>query len=296
MDYSYTEYMNYNRLDKQWTWNQYRLTPEPPKRDLQEFIKAYKETGDERQLLFYLHYAEPLINQKARKLCGHYHVENYFAEIKTVIIETLIEILPDYDGSVGTTFWQYAYLYIKGNVNVFIRNNCGALCLSHEDYKLLKKVNGNYYEFLCNCSHEESIRRTAEKLSISTDDVAWSVEAGENFRFFSSIEADATNEEGQESAAYQIPDPYPVPDSYLPLKMITDEIIKYILQLNYRDRVMFVLSIGMCDGCWNELPDKDKRTYGEIVYDFELRSPQAVSDNRRKVTEELRKILKKHEG
>lgn len=59
---------------------------------------------------------------------------------------------------------------------------------------------------------------------------------------------------------------------------------------------MFVLYIGMCDGSWNELPDEDYRTYDEIAHDFELRSPQAVGDNRREVIDELRKILKKHEG
>ena len=44
----------------------YRITPPPPEWDLQEYIRQYIQSGDDKYFYWFLHYYEPTINEKAK--------------------------------------------------------------------------------------------------------------------------------------------------------------------------------------------------------------------------------------
>ena len=55
----------------------YRITPPPPKWDLQEYIRQYVQTGDDKYFYWFLHYYEPTLNEKAKFFRNKYSMEEY---------------------------------------------------------------------------------------------------------------------------------------------------------------------------------------------------------------------------
>lgn len=271
----------------EWIRHQYQLTPVPPKKDLQDYIRAYKETGDEQQLLFYLHWAEKSINRKAENLCERYRVLHHFADIKSIIIKTLIEILPDYDLSIGTTFWQYAYRPICDAVDEYIRKSCSATSMNSSQYRNLKQVNGLYFEYRsCGYSYKESITKIAVKLQLPLAQVIWYLKTSIGFRYYSSIDDIIAAEDGDDIYTYADPawGHSPLLDWYVPFQIMMDDVKNVIMHLPSKQRKMFLESAGVCEFCWKETK---KKTYAEIANEYELRSAQAVGENRRKAAETI---------
>ena len=60
----------------------YRITPPPPKWDLQEYIRLYDQTGDDKYFYWFLHYYEPQMNYLAKEYRKTYKMEEHFADIK----------------------------------------------------------------------------------------------------------------------------------------------------------------------------------------------------------------------
>jgi DNA-directed RNA polymerase specialized sigma subunit len=281
----YVPYLVPDEQDDEWIRHQYQLTPVPPKRDLQDYIRTYKETGDEQQLLFYLHWAEKPINRKTENLCERYRVLHHFADIKSIIIKTLIEILPKYDLSVGTTFWQYAYRSILDAVDEYVRSSCSAASMNSSQYRNLKQVNGLYFEYRSCCySYKESIAKIAEKLRLPLVQVIWFLKISLGFRYYPSVDEIITNEDGEEIYAYPVSDYSLVPDSYVPFQIMMNDVKNVIMHLPYKQRNMFLESTGVCEICWKKTK---RKTYAEIANEYELLSEQTIGDNRRRVAENI---------
>ena len=285
----YIPYLIPDEQDDEWIKHQYQLTPVPPKRDLQDYIRAYKETGDEQQQLFYLHWAEKLINRKAENLCERYRIVHHFADIKSIIIKTLFEILPKYDLSVGTSFWQYAYRPILDEVDEYVRSSCSAASMNSSQYRNLKQVNGLYFEYRSYCySYKESIAKIAERLHLSLAQVIWFLKISFGFRYYPSVDEMITDEDGEEVYTYPVSDYSLVPDNYVPFQIMMDDIRNIILQLPYMKKKMFLEAVGVCKTCWKST---EKIKYKDIANEFELLSEQTVGENLRKTAKNIRKKM-----
>lgn len=284
----YIPYLAPDKQNDEWIRNQYQLTPVPPKKDLQDYIRAYKETGDEQQLLFYLHWEEKLINRKTENLCERYRVLHHFADVKSIIIKTLIEIMPKYDLSAGTTLWQYAYKSIHGAVDEYIRTSCSATSMNSNQYKVLKQVNGLYFEYrACSFSYKESIAKIARQLKLPLNQVIWFLKSSLGFRYYPSIDEIIEAEDGDDIYAYAYPawEHSPFLDYYVSFQIMMDDVKNIILQLPYKQREIFLEAVGVCETCWR-LTEKIK--YKDIANEFELLSEQAVGENLRKTAKNIR--------
>lgn len=88
----------------------YRISP-PPKWDLQEYIRQYVQTGDDKYFYWFLHYYEPTLNEKAKSFRNKYSMEEHFADIKQSLVTGLCKALINFDISISP-FLPYAQRYM----------------------------------------------------------------------------------------------------------------------------------------------------------------------------------------
>ena len=82
----------------------YRISPPPPKWDLQECIRQYIQSGDDKYFYWFLHYYEPTLNEKAKSFRNKYSMEEHFADIKQSLVTGLCKALVNYDISIAPLF------------------------------------------------------------------------------------------------------------------------------------------------------------------------------------------------
>ncbi|MEE1049142.1 MAG: hypothetical protein U0M60_17190, partial [Clostridia bacterium] len=98
----------------------YRITPPPPEMDLQEYIRQYVQSGDDKYFYWFLHYYEPTLNEKAKSFRSKYSMEEHFADIKQSLVTGLCRALLNYDISISP-FLPYAQRYMEREVHSYIR-------------------------------------------------------------------------------------------------------------------------------------------------------------------------------
>ena len=71
----------------------YRITPPPPEWKLQEYIRQYVQSGDDKYFYWFLHYYEPLLNKKAKFFRNKYKMDEHFSDIKQSLVTGLCKAL-----------------------------------------------------------------------------------------------------------------------------------------------------------------------------------------------------------
>ena len=64
----------------------YRITPAPPKMELQEYIELYCKEKDEKYFLWFLHYYENTLNTKVMGWVQNYAMPGHFQDMKQAFI------------------------------------------------------------------------------------------------------------------------------------------------------------------------------------------------------------------
>ena len=117
----------------------YRITPPPPEWDLQEYIRQYVQSGDDKYFYWFLHYYEPTLNEKAKSFRNKYSMEEHFADIKQSLVTGLCKALINYDISIAP-FLPYAQRYMEREAHNYIRTmRTGYSVQSEFEYARLRK-------------------------------------------------------------------------------------------------------------------------------------------------------------
>lgn len=144
MEYQYLDFTG-EKDDLRFLFNMYRLTPAPPRRSHDYYIKQYKETGEQKYLQFFLHQYEPELNRRTQARCMEYNLRNKFFDMKQTAVVTIIERLEEFNPESGVPFLKYAGIYIDYAIDKFVLQNGGVFNERINHYKLMKKLNAIYY-------------------------------------------------------------------------------------------------------------------------------------------------------
>ena len=227
----------------------YRVTPPPPKRDLQEYIRLYVQTGDDKYFYWFLHYYEPQLNEKAKFYRNKYKMDVHFADLKQALAIGLCKALVKYDIS-KSPFLPYAIRYMEREAHNYIRTmRTGYSIQSEFEYARLRKAMAIYKD-LGGEFTEEAISKVAEQIGESYDKTKSIIEGGiltENYTDIQNINED----EDEGSTDFLLPDSSLNPESIYFKQELYDKLYESYDNLEYTEKIMLAQRLGFCPECFS---------------------------------------------
>ena len=155
----------------------YRLSPAPPKKDdFQEYIDLYFSENDEKYLMWFLHYYEPVLNDTATDIVQRYAMYGHFADIKQECVTGIYKALKSYNKSKDGQFITHKVRIMWNEVHNYIRTmRTGFSSSSQTAYRNLRKIMHLYYRY---GSSNEAISKIAEEVKRSEEYVSEMITAG----------------------------------------------------------------------------------------------------------------------
>ena len=100
----------------------YQIHPVPPKKeDLQEYIDLYIAEQDDKYLMWFLHYYEPVLNSTAKEAIERYSMKGHFADIKQACVTGIFKALQSYDKDAHGSFITYKVRIMWNEIHEYIR-------------------------------------------------------------------------------------------------------------------------------------------------------------------------------
>lgn len=227
----------------------YRVTPPPPKWDLQEYIRLYVQTGDDKYFYWFLHYYEPQLNEKAKFYRNKYKMDVHFADLKQALAIGLCKALVKYDIS-KSPFLPYAIRYMEREAHNYIRTmRTGYSIQSEFEYARLRKAMAIYKD-LGGEFTEEAISKVAEQIGESYDKTKSIIEGGiltENYTDIQNINED----EDEGSTDFLLPDSSLNPESIYFKQELYDKLYESYGNLEYTEKIMLAQRLGFCPECFS---------------------------------------------
>ena len=236
----------------------YRQSPEPPKEELQAYIRQYMETKDERFFFWFLHYYEPQMNQKAAAYAKGCDSES-LADIKQSMSVGLYKALNSYDIS-QSPFLPYAEPFMDREVKSYLRTTVPPYSVQSEfEYARLRKVMALYQEYDQKIDRE-TIKKIAEQVNTSQRKVLEILIGG----LRNGSRVDNTDEDGSEREDLYIDDASD--PAQLAEKLDLHERLYFLYySLNWTERTMLAQRLGFCPEClsthYRDRSDRDE--YGD---------------------------------
>lgn len=165
--------------------------PDISKTQVNEWIKAYQQNGDEEaQNQLVLHYKN-LVESIARKYSKG---KSYHEDITQVGIIGLLGAIRRYDESYGKTFEAFAIPTIIGEIKRFLRDKTWSVHVPRRIKELGPKIKNAVEELTNELQRSPQIQEIATYLSVSEEEVLEAMEMGKSYQALSvdhSIEADS---------------------------------------------------------------------------------------------------------
>lgn len=234
--------------------NMYRITPPPPKWELQEYIRLFVETGNDKYFYWFLHYYEPQMNYLAKEYRKTYKMEEHFADIKQAMAYGLCKALVNYDIS-KSPFFPYANRYMEREAHNYIRTmRTGYSVQSEFEYARLRKVmdifNHSGGEFT-----EETISQVAAQIGESYEKTKSIIEGGiltENY-----VDVQSNDEDDEQTTGFLLPDSSLNPENIYFKQELYDKLYEAYDSLEYTEKIMLAQHLGFCPECFsNHYADK----------------------------------------
>ncbi len=273
----------------------YQLIPPPPKLPLQEYIVRYLAERDDKYLNWFLHTAEPLLNQMAQGLVVRYAMYGFFLDLKQACVEGILKALQDYDPEKNTAFWWYARQYhIPDAVHNLVRQlRPGFSVQSKDEYDTLRKIMWMYQD-LRQKQEPNPIGRIAEGNGLSEKKVSEYLQAGMRNMSLVPMEMQENGDEDGEITHIPAPDYSADPARQL-LRMEREEkLFEAFSALSYREQDIVASHLGFCPKCLNTKNadgSNRQREYFEDLAIFYGLTPKAAAKVYDKAIEKLRKAL-----
>ena len=218
--------------------NMYRITPPPPEWDLQEYIRLYVQTRNDKYFYWFLHYYEPQMNYLAKEYRKTYKMEEHFADIKQAMAYGLCKALVNYDIS-KSPFFPYANRYIEREAHNYIRTmRTGYSIQSEFEYARLRKAMAIYKD-LGGEFTEETISQVATQISESYAKTKSIIEGGiltENY-----VDIQSNDDDDEQTTDFLIPDSSLNPENIFFKQELYDKL----------EKIMLAQHLGFCPECFS---------------------------------------------
>lgn len=234
--------------------NMYRITPPPPKWELQEYIRLFVETGNDKYFYWFLHYYEPQMNYLAKEYRKTYKMEEHFADIKQAMAYGLCKALVNYDIS-KSPFFPYANRYMEREAHNYIRTmRTGYSVQSEFEYARLRKAMAIYKDSGGELT-EETISQVAAQIGESYDKTKSIIEGGiltENY-----VDVQSNDEDDEQTTDFLLPDSSLNPENIYFKQELYDKLYEAYDSLEYTEKIMLAQHLGFCTECFsNHYADK----------------------------------------
>lgn len=232
----------------------YRITPPPPEWKLQEYIRQYVQSGDDKYFYWFLHYYEPLLNKKAKFFRNKYKMDEHFADIKQAMAYGLCKALVNYDIS-KSLFFPYANRYMEREAHNYIRTmRTGYSVQSEFEYARLRKALAIYKD-LGGEFTKETIAQVATQIGESYEKTKSIIEGGiltENY-----TDVQSNDEDDEQTTDFLLPDSLLNPESIYFKQELYDKLYEAYDSLEYTEKIMLAQHLGFCPECFsNHYADK----------------------------------------
>lgn len=228
--------------------NMYRITPPPPKWDLQEYIRRYVETGNDKYFYWFLHYYEPQMNYLAKDYRKTYKMEEHFADIKLAMAYGLCKALVNYDIS-KSPFFPYANRYMEREAHNYIRTmRTGYSVQSEFEYARLRKAMAIYKDLGSEFT-EETIAQVATQIGESYEKTKSIIEGGiltENY-----VDVQSNDEDDTRTTDFLLPDSSLNPENIFFKQELYNKLYEAYDSLEYTEKIMLAQHLGFCPECFS---------------------------------------------
>lgn len=228
--------------------NMYRITPPPPKWDLQEYIRLYVQTRNDKYFYWFLHYYEPQMNYLAKEYRKTYKMEEHFADIKQAMAYGLCKALVNYDIS-KSLFFPYANRYMEREAHNYIRTmRTGYSIQSEFEYARLRKAMAIYKD-LGGEFTEETISQVATQISESYEKTKSIIEGGiltENY-----VDIQSNDNDDEQTTDFLLPDSSLNPENIYFKQELYDKLYEAYDSLEYTEKIMLTQHLGFCPECFS---------------------------------------------
>ena len=246
----------------------YRITPPPPKWDLQEFIRLYVQTGNDKYFYWFLHYYEPQMNYLAKEYRKTYKMEEHFADIKQAMAYGLCKALVNYDIS-KSPFFPYANRYMEREAHNYIRTmRTGYSIQSEFEYARLRKAMAIYKD-LGGEFTEETISQVAEQIGESYEKTKSIVEGGILTENYTDVQSNDEDDTG--TTDFLLPDSSLNPENIYFKRELYDKLYEAYDSLEYTEKIMLAQRLGFCPECFSTRY-ADKTNQAVALYRHRYRS------------------------
>jgi len=223
----------------------YQMTTKPPEMLLNDCIVQYKQTDDELFMLYFLHFYEPRLNNRAEGFCLQYGYLHHFQDIKQAMIEAILEKIDSYDPAIGASLLTYAHKHIEAAAHDYVRQNCGATSPSEYSYDNLRKIvaiTNNMPE----ATEAERLQAAMDITGLSEEQVYQHLQHSEQFRNPIDINSGSRNkDDGFLPLAERIGGGYSNPETIVLKRMLYEALINEVDALPYKEYHLLLDYCGM---------------------------------------------------
>ena len=229
----------------------YRMKPAPPKlEDFQEYIALYFAEKDEKYLAWFFHYYGPRLNTIIMQTVQETAMQGHFADLKQAYIFGIYKALQKYDISTGVPFLIFKELYVKNEIDNYIRTmRMGYSIQSVDEYRTLKKAMALYAKYEYNFD-EKTITKIAADIGKNIKDTKEIIRAGIDSTHYIDFYRRYADDDGESTAEDVTVDNTTNPERLFFKQWQTDALFDAYENLDYRERTMVADHLGFCTECY----------------------------------------------
>lgn len=265
----------------------YQIHQVPPKKDdLQEYIDLYFAERDDKYLMWFLHYYEPVLNDTTREAIERYSMKGHFADIKQACVTGIFKALQSYDKDTHGNFITYKVRIMWNEIHEYIRQmRTGLTVPSENKYRTLRQIMRLYGEYGYST---EAIRKISKEVNLSVKNVKEILLSGIENMNIADFYVSYADEETEETHTDITSD-----TDFEPLRvLLATERFNYIKEaferLDYRERLVVSEYLAFCPDCFKVKLKKVKLS--EIAVKLCL-TPDAIENVYKKAINKMRKNL-----
>lgn len=273
---------------------QYRLSPAPPKKELQEYIELYLTEKEESYLSWFLHYYEPILNTTVMGIVQRYSMYGHFLDLKEACILGILRAIETYDLQSKVPFITYKTRIMWEEIHNYIRTmRTGLTIQSEHEYRNLRNIM-HLYTLYQNKSDPQAIQKISQEVGLSEKTTKEILRSGLHNIQFVDFYHKYTDEETEESREDVTCDHTTDPYYTLLREEQSKAIFSAFYSLTYREQEVIRSHLGFCPNCHSTASPKFKpQTFQEIAIQNELTSAQAAENIYHKAIAKMRKELKR---
>ena len=224
--------------------------------DWNEYFVRFRETGDIRYYNEFLHFYEPVLDERARAFIRRFELEEYRAEdLKQIFSSLLWKELQTYGSEIPLL--QLIRFKALNAWHEYVRLNCGNFQPDNRNqYQLLRKIARLYYQKSDGSKTvTEIITEIAAELNLTEKSVEDYITAVAGFKpkYNADFYTDDEDEEYNASAIDTVANSYTTEDWFFRLEQ-KEKLISTLSDLSITEQKLIESRFGICLNCLMNLP------------------------------------------